>query len=93
MNITRNKNGIVEKLSVEYDGKTVGKDTDLYKALLNTKSPADVMNVLQENKLNVDKIDISIDSNIPELAAPMVNVLRNNLIFYGYDGKASINVA
>ena len=93
INITRNKNGIVEKLSVEYDGKTVGKDTDLYKALLNTKSPADVMNVLQENKLNVDKIDISIDSNIPELAAPMVNVLRNNLIFYGYDGKASINVA
>lgn len=93
INIIRNKNGIVEKLSVEYDGKTIGKETDLYKALLNTKSPADVMSVLQENKLNVDKIDISIDSNIPELAAPMVNVLRNNLIFYGYDGKASINVA
>ena len=93
INIVRNKNGIVEKLSIEYDGKTLKEESGLYKALLETKSPADVMEVLHNNKLGVEKVDISIDSNIPELAAPMVNVLKNNLIFYGYEGKASINVA
>lgn len=93
INIVRNKNGIVEKLSIEYDGKTLKEESILYKALLETKSPADVMEVLHNNRLGVEKVDISIDSNIPELAAPMVNVLKNNLIFYGYEGKASINVA
>lgn len=93
INIVRNKNGIVEKLSIEYDGKTLKEESSLYKALLETKSPADVMEVLHNNRLGVEKVDISIDSNIPELAAPMVNVLKNNLIFYGYEGKASINVA
>lgn len=93
INIVRNKNGIVEKLSIEYDGKTLKEENSLYKALLETKSPADVMEVLHKNRLGVEKVDISIDSNIPELAAPMVNVLKNNLIFYGYEGKASINVA
>ena len=93
INIVRNKNGIVEKLSIEYDGKTLKEESSLYKALLETKSPADVMEVLHNNRLGVEKLDISIDSNIPELAAPMVNVLKNNLIFYGYEGKASINVA
>lgn len=93
INIVRNKNGIVEKLSIEYDGKTLKEESILYKALLETKSPADVMEVLHNNRLGVEKVDISIDSNIPELAAPMVNVLKNNLIFYGYEGKASINVS
>jgi hypothetical protein len=93
INIVRNKNGIVEKLSIEYDGKTLKEESSLYKALLETKSPADVMEVLHNNRLGVEKVDISIDSNIPELAAPMINVLKNNLIFYGYEGKASINVA
>lgn len=93
INIVRNKNGIVEKLSIKYDGKTLKEENSLYKALLETKSPADVMEVLHKNRLGVEKVDISIDSNIPELAAPMVNVLKNNLIFYGYEGKASINVA
>lgn len=92
INITRNRNGLVESLTVEYDGKELSHDSEFYKKLMNTRTPADVMEVLHEQQLDVKRLDVSLTSNMPEIVAPMTTVLKDNLAHYGFDGVANIEV-
>lgn len=92
INIVRNKNGVVEELNIEYDGKSLSKSSELYKQLLETKSPSDVMVVLHKNKIGVEKMDISLESNLPSLVPQLSKVLQNSLKTFGYDGNANIKV-
>ena len=92
INIVRNKNGVVEELNIEYDGKSLSKSSELYKQLLETKSPSDVMVVLHKNKIGVEKMDISLESNLPSLVPQLSKVLQNSLNTFGYDGNANIKV-
>ena len=92
INITRNRNGLVESLTVEYDGKELSHDSEFYKKLMATRTPADVMEVLHEQQLDVKRLDVSLTSNMPEIVAPMTTVLKDNLAHYGFDGVANIEV-
>ena len=92
INIVRNKNGVVEELNIEYDGKSLSKSSELYKQLLETKSPSDVMVVLHKNRIGVEKMDISLESNLPSLVPQLSKVLQNSLKTFGYDGNANIKV-
>ena len=92
INIVRNKNGVVEELNIEYDGKSLSKSSELYKQLMETKSPSDVMVVLHKNKIGVEKMDISLESNLPSLVPQLSKVLQNSLKTFGYDGNANIKV-
>lgn len=92
ISIVRNKNGVVEELNIEYDGKSLSKSSELYKQLMETKSPSDVMVVLHKNKIGVEKMDISLESNLPSLVPQLSKVLQNSLKTFGYDGNANIKV-
>lgn len=92
INIVRNKNGVIEELNIEYNGKSLSKSSELYKQLLETKSPSDVMVVLHKNKIGVEKMDISLESNLPSLVPQLSKVLQNSLKTFGYDGNANIKV-
>ena len=92
ISIVRNKNGVVEELNIEYDGKSLSKSSEFYKQLLETKSPSDVMVVLHKNKIGVEKMDISLESNLPSLVPQLSKVLQNSLKTFGYDGNANIKV-
>lgn len=92
ISIVRNKNGVIEELNIEYNGKSLSKSSELYKQLMETKSPSDVMVVLHKNKIGVEKMDISLESNLPSLVPQLSKVLQNSLKTFGYDGNANIKV-
>ena len=92
ISIVRNKNGVIEELNIEHNGKSLSKSSELYKQLMETKSPSDVMVVLHKNKIGVEKMDISLESNLPSLVPQLSKVLQNSLKTFGYDGNANIKV-
>lgn len=50
------------------------------------------MVVLHKNKIGVEKMDISLESNLPSLVPQLSKVLQNSLKTFGYDGNANIKV-
>ena len=50
------------------------------------------MGVLHEADLEITKIDVSLESVMPEIIAPMTTALKDNLGHYGFNEDATINV-
>lgn len=83
--IERSKNGVVEKLNVVIDGKALEADSKLYKALLDTKSPSDVMEVLSKENIPIKSFNADIQTNIPELLPNITNVIKKEIAMYNTD--------
>ena len=94
VNTTHNKNGVIEKFYVEYVEKSLSEKEDLHEKILKAKYkyPAEIMGVLHEADLEITKIDVSLESVMPEIIAPMTTALKDNLGHYGFNEDATINV-
>ena len=92
VNTTHNKNGVIEKFYIEYVEKSLSEKEALYKKILKAKYRTEIMCVLYEAGLEITKMNVSFETDILEAIAPMTNVIKNNLIFYGLGKNSIINV-
>lgn len=83
--IERSKNGVVEKLKAVINGKELETGSRLYKELLKTKSPSDVMEVLSKENITIKSFEADIKANIPELLPNITNVIKKEIAMYSKD--------